>query len=117
MMSNADRWGDSLTMNDYQLMALDYAVYNDEAHAIIYPALGLAGETGEVIEKVKKHLRDGKAVYRDVEVLKELGDVLWYLSVLSDDLGWSLADVASTNLDKLKSRKTRGVLHGDGDNR
>lgn len=85
-------------------------------------ALGLAGETGEVMEKVKKMIRDKDGVFsptpEDLEELKkELGDVLWYLSALAFYNGIELDDVARANLDKLRSRKERNQIHGSGDNR
>ena len=85
-------------------------------------ALGLAGETGEVMEKVKKMIRDKDGVFsptpEDIaELKKELGDVLWYLSALAFYNGIDLDDVARANLDKLRSRKERNQIHGNGDNR
>jgi NTP pyrophosphatase (non-canonical NTP hydrolase) len=87
---------------------------------IIYPALGLCGEAGEVAEKIKKIIRDKGGVYTPedkTEIVKELGDVLFYITALSQDLGFSLEDVAGMNVEKLMSRKERNVLHGNGDNR
>lgn len=85
-------------------------------------ALGLAGETGEVLEKIKKMIRDKNGVFsptpEDITKLKkELGDVLWYLSALAFYNGIDLDDVATTNLNKLEDRKERGKIHGSGDNR
>ena len=85
-------------------------------------ALGFAGETGEVIEKIKKMIRDKNGVFsptpEDLEELKkELGDVLWYLSALAFYNGIDLDDVARANLNKLRSRKERNKIHGSGDNR
>lgn len=84
----------------------------------MYNAMGLAGECGEVAEKIKKYARDG-AFFPDLRdaIQKELGDVLWYLSQLAADFGLSLEQVASANLEKLASRAQRGVLSGSGDNR
>lgn len=86
----------------------------------VYAALGLAGETGEVLEKIKKLYRDSDG-YHDHswrESLKcELGDVLWYVSRIADDFGFDLEDVARENICKLKSRTARGKLGGSGDNR
>ena len=87
---------------------------------IIYPALGLCGESGEVAEKIKKIIRDKDGVYSDTdkeEIRKELGDVLFYVTALAEDLGFSLQDVALMNVEKLLSRKERNMIHGNGDNR
>jgi NTP pyrophosphatase (non-canonical NTP hydrolase) len=86
----------------------------------IYTALGLAGEAGEVAEKVKKIIRDNAVVLseeRREDLKKELGDVLWYIAQLSQDLGFDLEDIAKSNLNKLKSRMERNQIQGDGDNR
>lgn len=86
----------------------------------IYPVLGLVGEAGEVAEKMKKIIRDNHGVIdqeRKDMLIKEIGDVLWYLSQLCTDLDISLDDVATTNLEKLFSRLERGQIQGDGDNR
>jgi NTP pyrophosphatase (non-canonical NTP hydrolase) len=80
-----------------------------------YPTLGLCGETGEVAEKVKKQVRDG--VFNRHEVAKELGDVLWYLANLSNDIGYNLDEIANINIEKLTSRKNRDKIKGSGDNR
>lgn len=104
--------------DDYQLYAKKTAIYPSP---VIYPALGLAGETGEVCEKIKKRIRDADGDFTDEEfqknIKKELGDVLWYVANLSSDLGISLANVAETNLVKLYDRKKRNVIGGSGDNR
>jgi len=101
-------------LNDYQAWATTTAIYpNDQALA--YLALGLTGESGEVADKIKKSIRDGNSLGDDVA--KELGDVLWYLSVLSHALGYSLDDVALMNMNKLNKRKAEGKLQGSGDNR
>lgn len=110
-----------MNFKEYQEKSLSTALY-PEKYKVIYPALGLGNEAGEVLGKIKKWLRgdDGEGVMGDERrnMLKgELGDVLWYLSVLSHDLDISLEDVARDNLDKLQSRKERGLLKGDGDKR
>lgn len=102
------------TFNSYQSETEQTVVY-DEDSALEYLALGLNGEAGEVAEKIKKHIRDGKEL--DEDFAKELGDVLWYLARLTDELGADLGDVAEANLDKLLDRRDRGVIHGEGDNR
>lgn len=82
--------------------------------------LGLSGETGEVMEKFKKILRDqaGQVTSENKEeIKKELGDVLWYLATISRYLEIPLEDVATANIAKLSSRQKRGKLGGSGDNR
>lgn len=85
-----------------------------------YPVLGLGGESGEVLEKTKKFFRDARGEpseeYKQA-IAKELGDVLWYLSHTAKKWDIKLEDIAQQNLDKLGSRKDRGVIHGSGDNR
>ncbi len=110
-----------MEFNTYQQGALGTAEFPPD-YRIIYPALGLAGEAGEVAEKIKKQLRDKGGVQSlteaDIDALKkELGDVLWYIAVLADDLGLELDAIATANLEKLTSRKARGKLGGSGDNR
>lgn len=116
-----------MELNEYQKRALDTANYPYE-FSTIYPALGMNGEAGEVADKVKKIIRDTdykKDKYGAIkitdekkkELALEIGDVLWYCATLSADLGYSLDDVAQMNVEKLASRKRRGVLSGSGDNR
>jgi NTP pyrophosphatase (non-canonical NTP hydrolase) len=81
----------------------------------MYYALGLGGEVGEVLEKVKKSHRDGVLDVRQLEL--ELGDVMWYLSRLANFHGLTLRGVLAANIEKLSSRRDRGVLRGSGDNR
>jgi NTP pyrophosphatase (non-canonical NTP hydrolase) len=109
-----------MLLNEYQEAALDTAVYPDQGANFAYPALGLAGEAGEVADKLKKVIRDNGGVLTDPvrdAVAKELGDVLWYVSVLAHEMDYSLEEIAQTNLDKLASRQERGVIAGSGDNR
>lgn len=82
--------------------------------------LGLVGESGEFADKTKKLIRDKLGRFNEeerIELLKELGDVLWYVAEVSCYLDMSLSDLAKMNLDKLASRKARGKLEGAGDNR
>ncbi len=104
-----------ITLETYQTFVEDLCIYPDN-HKIIYPALGLSGETGEYNEKIKKWLR-GDGELNKEEALKELGDCLFYIAASAKDLGFTLSDVAKINIDKLKSRQERGVIHGSGDNR
>lgn len=103
-----------MTFEEYQEKARTTAIYPRE-HAIVYPALGLAGESGEVAEKVKKWIRDG-VLDRD-SIVKELGDVLWYIAALSGDLEISMDQIAERNIAKLSDRAARGKIQGSGDNR
>lgn len=109
-----------MDFNTYQSKALTTAINHDSPNEIFHLALGLAGETGEVMEKLKKAVRDNNAIITDEttdSIKKELGDVLWYIAVLSDYLGVDLQDIAESNLKKLQDRQKRGVLGGSGDSR
>jgi len=86
------------------------------AHKIIYPALGLAGESGEAVEKVKKWLRGDRELDRE-GLLKEMGDVLYYLTALAHDIDYTLKEVMETNVIKLSKRKKEDKIKGSGDNR
>lgn len=82
--------------------------------------LGLAGESGEFADKVKKIMRDKKGFYTDEDleaIVKELGDVLWYVAVTSLYLGVPMSELAQKNIDKLQSRAQRNTLQGEGDDR
>ena len=113
-----------MKMNDYQKRARKTAIYPG-IYKITYPALGLAGEAGEVCGKIKKHLRGD--IYKDhltdeqeflkIMIKHELGDVLWYVANLASDLDLTLDDIATANIDKLRDRVRRNVLQGDGDDR
>lgn len=113
-----------MNFNDYQKKAITTDTFNGKGDfnsiGFINKVLGLAGESGEVADKVKKLHRNknGKITEEDKqEIVKELGDVLWYLSAISHYLGVNLAIVAETNLDKLIDRKARGAIKSQGDNR
>ena len=108
-----------ITMEEYQKGALSTAIYPGKGTlmGLIYTALGL-GEAGELQGKVKKILRDANDILTDevhTAIVSELGDILWYLAAMSDELGVPLSDVARYNLMKLADRKARGKLQGDGD--
>ena len=109
-----------MTFSEYQKESRKTALYPDKDHNFVYPTLGLAGESGEVSEKIKKVIRDKGGVIdeSDREALaKELGDVLWYVSQIATEVGLELDRIANLNIEKLASRLERGVLHGSGDNR
>ena len=85
---------------------------------LVYPTLGLCGESGEVAEKVKKAIRDKWPLHDLREaVVKELGDVLWYVAAIATDLGVTMEHVAAMNLHKLQTRKKTNTLSGSGDHR
>lgn len=103
-----------MNMNDYQRQAATTAIYPASVQ-VLYPTLGLAGEAGEVANKVKKIVRDGKL---DKEAIgSEIGDCLWYIAAICKDLGLRMEDVAQANLDKLRQRQEKGTLSGSGDTR
>lgn len=110
-----------MTLEEYQKQALTTVIKTDnEFRDLLHWVLGINGEAGEIAEKVKKIIRDKNAVVTEedkAELAKEVGDVLWYLAVFAHHLDISLETIAQQNLDKLQSRKKRGVLQGSGDNR
>ena len=109
-----------MDFDNYQIEARKTAIYPNKDKNFIYPTLGLVGESGEVAEKIKKVLRDKNGNFDDESKLslkKELGDVLWYLSNLCDELDFSLNDVAEENLEKLNLRLSKGKISGSGDDR
>lgn len=108
-----------MDLSEYQRQSRRTAEYPREAW-LAYPALGLAGEAGEVAEHAKKAIRDDAGKISDerkAAMSKELGDVLWYVAQLATELGLDLDDIAGQNLEKLLSRQARGVLSGSGDDR
>lgn len=110
-------------MNRYQELSKTTAMYIDRMSremGIYYVVLGLASEAGEVAGKLKKALRDnGGQVDTRIRsmMLDELGDVLWYVAQVCEELGFPMGAVARMNLNKLFDREDRGVLAGSGDNR
>ena len=117
-----------MDFNEYQKRAIKFDTAYvptselDLCYGYMEKLLGLAGEAGEVLEKVKKKLRDdgslGGETKEEIEAIgKELGDVLWYLSAIADYNHLSLQDIAENNLKKLEDRKKRNQIHGSGDNR
>jgi NTP pyrophosphatase (non-canonical NTP hydrolase) len=108
-----------MNFNEYQKKAVVYALPHIK-HNISYMALGLCGESGEVAEKIKKVLRDNDGVWTNdtyAQLAFEIGDVLWYLSQLSRQIGIPLNEIAVMNLEKLENRKENGKLGGSGDSR
>lgn len=113
-----------MKIEDYSKQAIttllgDHAITDMDA-TLLSQVFGLVGESGEVAEKFKKLIRDKQGKLSDEdkqEILKELGDILWYVNTVANLLGSSLEEVAQRNLDKVLSRKERGVTKGSGDNR
>tara|TARA_A100001015_G_scaffold109809_1_gene121852 strand:- start:282 stop:668 length:387 start_codon:yes stop_codon:yes gene_type:complete len=91
-------------------------IFTKEQERLVENTLGLVGEAGEVSEKVKKLFRD-KSKFKDEDILKELGDVLFYTVALANLFGGNLRKVMEMNMAKLDDREQRGVLKGSGDNR
>lgn len=124
-----------MTLNEYQEKAMSTCM--DSCNNFSYMMLNLVGEVGELSSKVAKMIRKGKFDIGgesnlrvdtkamngdDIETIgKELkleaGDIAWQLAGLCKVFGWSLEDVCQANLDKLASRKARGVIDGNGDER
>ncbi len=121
-----------MEIKEYQTIIEKTAIYPKEIGPL-YCTLGLAGETGEVAEKIKKIYRDNpkllallkdknKQYYSDVidfqnDLTKELGDILWYVTALANEFGISLEDIFAKNYEKLIKRRETNTLHGSGDNR
>lgn len=115
-----------LSFDYFQHEAKKFAIYKEnlsDDNNVLYPVLGLLSESGEVADKFKKIMRDTKLPLRSlpmdkkVEIQKELGDCLWYIALIADELDFDLSEVAEGNLDKLTSRRHRSMLKGSGDNR
>lgn len=128
---NATEWekyktakGPTRTFNDYQDFAVQTALYPDRGNNLVYPAMGLVGESGEFCDKVKKNWRNNNEMSSNnlsdeerLEFAKELGDVLWYAAAAAKELRYTLDEIASLNIKKLQDRRARGVIKSEGDNR
>lgn len=111
-----------MDFDEYEKLARRTALVSDENRELqLYDlGLGVAGESGELAEKLKKMIRDdgGQLTDERKEMMKkEIGDILWYLSQLSRVLGFKFSEAADANIKKLEDRVARGVLQGSGDNR
>ena len=127
--------GQPMTMNQYQDRAMSTCM--NTCSNFSYMMLNLVGEVGELASKVAKEIRKGNIEIgatampnkimpymnedewwaKETELMMEAGDILWQLAGLCTTMGWTLEEIAQRNLDKLASRKQRGVIDGDGDNR
>tara|TARA_Y100001963_G_scaffold49041_1_gene68915 strand:+ start:470 stop:808 length:339 start_codon:yes stop_codon:yes gene_type:complete len=111
------RSNNMLDFNKYQIETRKTKIYSDD---IIYPSLGLSGEVGELMNQIKKIYRDdnGKINFvRKQNLTKEIGDVMWYIARVADDLNIDLTEAVELNLKKLNSRMERGKIGGSGDYR
>lgn len=124
-----------LNLEEYARMTQKAAIYRDEVDDLVaeasdesiakmlkifYATTGLAGEAGEIANKVKKILRDNRGVVSEdtrTKLLGELGDVAWYLVALTEELGFTIEEVLAFNYEQIRSRQARGTLTGDGDDR
>ena len=112
-----------MEMNRYQIESQDFrrfGAFPDDMPVLAYVTLGLVGESGEIADKVKKLYRDAGGEIDGaarVAILLELGDALWYVAALAQELDSSLGQVAQLNLAKLTDRAAKGAIHGSGDNR
>lgn len=110
-----------MELNDYQKVTGKTAIYphygTKNYSAINYCVLGATGEAGELSNTWKKAIRDGDYTAARERLRYELGDVLWYVARLADELGMTLEQVAQCNIDKLKDRKARNKLGGSGEDR
>lgn len=116
-----------MDFTEYQRASADTMIYphalEHDVRALMYVALGLSGEAGELANKIKKLYRDtGDPLgvqFEDLRelLLKELGDVLWYAAAFASELDADLGHAAAYNVAKLRDRARRGVLGGSGDNR
>lgn len=112
-----------MDLNEYQIKAAKYDLFevtNIKEVGFLEKVLGLVGEAGETADKIKKVLRDENGTMSDEDresIVKELGDVLWYIAAISRYLKTDLSEVAEGNIKKLESRYQRNKLHGAGDER
>ena len=126
-------------LNDYQNKAMSTCM--DSSRNMSYMAMGLTSEVGEFMGKIAKAIRKGDVYigtnaqgsdlhysesfledcYRcyqwEMELMHELGDILWFTAGIAEVMGWKLDKVAEENISKLASRQKRGVIVGNGDNR
>ena len=97
-----------MNFNEYQKEAMRTASGMDQSYPmIVNGALGLNGEAGECADIVKKHMFQGHALDKE-HLAEELGDVLWYIAVTAESIGYELADIAQMNVDKLRRRYPDG---------
>lgn len=97
-----------MTINEYQKLAMKTLNPKlDQKEVLINSVMGLCGESGEAVDIVKKHLFHGHELDKE-HLVKELGDIAWYLAEAATALEVSLEEVLKTNIDKLKKRFPEG---------
>lgn len=117
-----------MNIDEYQNRTNDTANYSDyikdltfEKAVMSYLSLGIAGEGGEIANKMKKYIRGDFDLMADEtkkkDIAMEVGDVIWYAAQLLEQMGFSFSEVATANILKLKKRKEQGLIRGDGDER
>lgn len=117
-----------MEFNSYQVRAFITAVYPNLGSNILYPAIGIAGEAGELLDKIKKAWRNSGVMKPSSilstltekqisDIAKELGDILWYVAAFATEMGLELNDIAAINLEKLANRHNNNTIKGEGDNR
>jgi NTP pyrophosphatase (non-canonical NTP hydrolase) len=113
-----------MKMDYYQEEAEQTAMYPELGLSIHYSTMKLCGEAGEFAEKVGKLWRNqNKKLIKDYDVIdvlalvKELGDILWYIADIATALQIPLSSIAAVNLEKLRDRANRGVIKSEGDDR
>lgn len=112
-----------MTFDEYQEATAETAIYPEAGTgsqiALAYVALGLS-EAGEIQGKVKKMIRDDGGILTDEKrdaIRAEIGDTLWYLARVAEEIGTTLAVAARENIVKLADRQARNVISGSGDKR
>lgn len=109
-----------MTFDEYMEKTVPTVKYPNIGKNIYYPTMGLAGEAGEVANKVKKIMRDDAnmiTLEAKQKIADELGDCLWYIAAICRELNISMSYAAERNLVKLRSRLERGTILGGGDDR
>lgn len=104
----------NFSLNAYQHDALSFRLPSATPE---YALLNLPGEVGELLSLKAKAIRDGRNTFHDHDVKKELGDILWMVAAIASDHGFTLENVALSNIMKLSLRKDAGTLQGSGDAR
>lgn len=101
-------------MNEYQIEAMSFRLPSASPE---YAVLSLSAEVGELHSLISKAMRDGRKFDHDMNVKKELGDIMWNIAAVAADHGFTLEDIGLANLSKLSARKSNNTLQGSGDNR